>query len=799
MRTHLSLLLFVLLAGCSLIVGPGSKYLDGSPGTRDAGPDAQLPDGQIGTPDGGDAGPPVEPLAPIGSGVGLSDYTPRPGDALEAYVGPFFDPNGDAVSVQYEWQLNGSPLTGEAGSSLIIPPAAAGMDEYSLEVTLTDGTLSTTLRAGPAVVHDDTDLRWELLLPLRGGAAGFTTGIFDATHKRLIFFGAEDDVGLWEAQLTGDGGPPRWVHLESVSGALPRGERTVFPDPQRDRLLFFGNNLVALDMDTPQGGERWTAIGTRGDAPTPRSAPAHLRFRMPDGEEVIFVYGGLDGDAMPIDEAYLLHMEDEDRWERLSVALPPTPVTLPELFFHTATQRVFLVGGASMTGGTEVYAWDLDDAREAGFVLVDGLSLPHPVFGGGAAVDPDDENQITLFGGGRRFDGDMVIANDDVVRIDLDTRTVGSSPAVSPPPAGPVFATAAGDGDGYVAFHKDFDFRGLSFYRFDPAAGSFTVISAPNHDLPPPLMQGQAIVDERGFVLSHGRTSLGEEQGSPATLAYRNGRFSMLRLSGDAPEARWGAVADNSYLPNPAIHWFSGGHPPGAFTSSVWRLRASSWQEFTVRTGESIPEERQGHVLIHGVCGGGGRGNVLGLVGGRTPAGNILDDQWMSECGSTGDDCTWFSTRSAGRPGTVWSAVTHLHGPGGTGDSRHAFISYGRGESGLRSDVHIIDTCDDSTVSQTWTVATIAGAVPPPRMGHSTSGIMSDDETQTVAYWLFGGADESGGGTLGDIYEMRWDGDVSSPTVTFTAVTAAGPAPTPRMFHQVAYDRERHRLLVYGG
>lgn len=823
MRRLVPLALFGILSGCSLLVGPGEKYLSDGGAPDGGGLDGDVP------PLDGDAGPPdasTEPLPPVGSGVGLSDYRPVLGQTLRATVGPYFDPNGDPVSVSYQWTLAGSPIDGASTGTLRLDPADFGTgDAIGVTVTLSDGERETVLRAGPAVVADDETTRWRLLSPPR--ATDGSMGFLDPARQRLLYYAVDRGTfhGLWEMQLGGS--EARWVRLDSVEGTL--ATYTDFPavtaDPARDRVLFFGgfagggpsNRLFTLVSSEVQGSERWASLAPAGDPPAGRVGAAAVRIRLPDGEEAVFYFGGLDGTDTVLSDGWLLHLEDGERWERLDVPMPPGRVAALA-FFDEARSRVFLAGGADETDAhSDVYVWDLEESFDAGFGRVGDAELDSPIVAGSAVVEGDT---AYLFGGGRSFPplGGAPEPNPSVFALDLDDLTLESVSGTDGPAESIVIlpGSRAPFEDGYVVYARSFLDGGLGFYEVDPATGAFEAITADGVDLPPPLMQGQAMVDSsRGLILGGGRSSTDDSSGNGTLYAFSNGAFRPLELSGEGPGVRWGNVADNAIDGRARMHWFWGGAPSGEpATSSVWRLRdgASRWEEITVAVGNSIPDPRVGHVSIHGVCRDAVRGNILGVFGGRLiDSGTITDETWMSDCEHTTDppgECEWFDTIASGgeRPGAVWAAVTQIAGPAGD-DMRYALVAGGLEETGPTDRVTLYDACDgpEQAASRSWvelTRSTTDG--PEPMLGHSLNSVVGDDGVPRRAYWLFGGTDEQGESGLNPrIWRMEWNGDTGDPQVTFTQITAAetvaGERPRPRVFHLAAYDPDQNRILVYGG
>ncbi|TVQ87488.1 MAG: hypothetical protein EA397_18040 [Deltaproteobacteria bacterium] len=83
-------------------------------------------------------------VPPVLDSVMLSNLNPREGDTIDVILGDLFDADGDGVSVEYEWFVNGSSEGLPTGSSLSSEHFAKG-DSVFVRVHYNDGFLATAL------------------------------------------------------------------------------------------------------------------------------------------------------------------------------------------------------------------------------------------------------------------------------------------------------------------------------------------------------------------------------------------------------------------------------------------------------------------------------------------------------------------------------------------------------------------------------------------------------------------------------------------------------------------------------
>ncbi|MGE0787065.1 MAG: hypothetical protein AB7S26_15435 [Sandaracinaceae bacterium] len=840
----LSLSVSSALAGCTCAVDP-DHYLT----RRDAGPDARvLRDGEVpdaALPDGGDAGRPTDPLPPVASGVGFSDYRPAVGDALSAIVGPSFDPNGDAVQTLFAWSKNGMPITGATAASITLDAARFAVgDEVTLEVTFSDGSLTTTRAVGPAVLIDDTVRpRWELLLPPRGRQGGGGSLAFDTQRQRMLWRAStrETDLGLFEYQLPRGSEMGRWVRMQGTQGAAPNAfGNLILSDPARDRILVYGgripvtsgddmrvNTLWTLSLAGPQGSEAWGEVSTSG-APTPRDAIIAVPVHLAEDEEAFVFYGGVTGSEMTTqvveNDLFVLHVEDNDRWELTDASRPGAGAALPTMFEDRANHLLYLAGGAELSasginGLTEVFVLDLHDIS-AGFTPA-SWSLPAGRFGAAAVVNG---RTVYLVGGVSSLGAMGPVIETDTLRVDLDTGTIDALVA-DPPPAPTIQPVSRAPFDpNPILISRGFDELNPRFDTFDVGAELTRPITGHLVDMPPPMHQGVAADREGvpGVVLYGGRTGIDEPPtGVADAWAYDGMRFSILPLAGNPPGARWGFSFDASSAFDSYEVFVVGGRADAATglgtLASMEPYRArwadGQWERYDFNPGAGAnPPPHEGHAVFRGQCRGnaGELGNVVAFAGGET-LGGIDSHTYVLQCTvqdrTQWTDCFWrdAALMNAGRA-TVWSAAVQLSDPMVPDDYEHTFLIGGHDATGTPTNrVQYLRACFPYTgTPDSWTLVTAPAA--PAVYGHTVTAIPAPSATMAgrrvipEAYLLFGGSDDFGYSVSPDVFRVTWDGNRVMPTATFAMVDADGPErPVGRTFHSTAYDYVERRLLVYGG
>jgi large repetitive protein len=97
----------------------------------------------------------VADAPPVIGSVTVDAASPRTNDTVHAVV-EASDPDGDPVTLAYQWYLNGTAITGATGSSLDLSQAGHGDrgDRISVTVTADDGTVQTMATSDAVTVAD---------------------------------------------------------------------------------------------------------------------------------------------------------------------------------------------------------------------------------------------------------------------------------------------------------------------------------------------------------------------------------------------------------------------------------------------------------------------------------------------------------------------------------------------------------------------------------------------------------------------------------------------------------------------
>jgi peptidoglycan/xylan/chitin deacetylase (PgdA/CDA1 family) len=129
--------------------------------------------------------------APITGDVSLSPARPRTNTTLTAAPSAFTDPDGDALSYEYRWFVNGAELGGEHGARLDLAHAGHGDrgDTISVAVTARDvaGHTSAAARASATVVNSPPTAGIIMLAREAAGCIATPTGFGDADGDTLDY------------------------------------------------------------------------------------------------------------------------------------------------------------------------------------------------------------------------------------------------------------------------------------------------------------------------------------------------------------------------------------------------------------------------------------------------------------------------------------------------------------------------------------------------------------------------------------------------------------------------------------
>ena len=91
--------------------------------------------------------------APVISSVGVDPATPTTDQTVHAAVGAG-DPDGDPISLAYQWAVNGTPVAGatDATFDLSVPGNGDRGDQVSVSVTASDGAMTAEATSAPATI-----------------------------------------------------------------------------------------------------------------------------------------------------------------------------------------------------------------------------------------------------------------------------------------------------------------------------------------------------------------------------------------------------------------------------------------------------------------------------------------------------------------------------------------------------------------------------------------------------------------------------------------------------------------------
>jgi hypothetical protein len=758
-------------------------------------------------------------LPPSLSYLGLSDYRPVAGDVLSALIGPATDPDEEAVAIDYQWLLDGSPIDGETGQRLTLDPSAlpAG-SRIGLRATprdLDDAT-GEPLETGEAVVVADVT-RWRQLLPNRLWERG--TAIHDARNRRVLMFydmGTRDapDVKVWEYALEPSGA--RWIELHPGGTAAPVGTATWVVDEANRRVLFFGgfdgdtptNRLVAFEM-SERGGERWVDVSPSGSPPPPLLFPAMAY----DGErQQLLLFGGAtSGSASDAFFRMDLSRPGFESWEAIDA---PTPggLAASALVIDEERDRAILAGGISPGSSgdagvavADLHTLDLTDLF-AGFTAV-GAALPSPLWAANAAVDPERDRALLAYGVG---DGEGAF-NSNVFAIDLETfatsvvETTGDGPSLG----GRGFLSRDPYGGDFVVFpgspyFDGGDEAGFSLYALDPASGAYESIVRYGVDDPPALAGAGA--SGRRRILMWGGQLIDYEFSDQAWLWDEfAGTWSRVETLGDAitdaqPAPRANMVVESSSPYSFDLTFFGGRNTTGRLGSTTWTLQQvddtrARWIERTLVPSSPQPPASEGVTFFNPACGA----EELGYFGGETDAG-LSDETGFLRC-PTGDrlrECEWHDP-----VGTQTRPPARSFATASRGSIASVVVLFGgRGPTQPFNDVWTLNPCSGGT--EPWIAVTPSGTAPAERWGHSMTLQPRGGPGDLQRYVVFGGfaTRDASGAAHSDVFRLT---RLGAGTYEWEAIeVASGPddAVIPGRGRHVAVldeDDGELKMLVYGG
>jgi hypothetical protein len=737
---------------------------------------------------------------PTLSGLGLDRYRPVAGETIATIPALTSDPDGDAVTLRFEWLRNGTVIDGQTSSRLDLSRVTvAPGDSITVRATPRDASMGEgpSVTAGPAIVLEDIT-RWRQLLPDRAAGTPTLVAYDPANRRALLMIGPPGPGGtpqIWEYALDDTSG--RFVQLFPGGGDPPLLLAQPVYDARRQRILLFGgvrgelgvsDEVWALDVSR-RGQESWSVAATGGPGARYLSMVAYDEER-----DRVLCYGGVDlSTATVFNDLWAFDLA-ANAWVSLPASVPGSPVVGAGFVVDPTRDRALLVSGGvaeSLSGepvpSSDIFSLDLATST-ASFELVG--SVPRPAFFPIPAVDVARGRVLIAFG----------FTTDDVPLLDaiaLDLATLAPSVVMPtgtlPPNAARGFFVP--DRAGFVFYPGGvFDQQDMGFqlYRWS-GSDEVAAIHRTGVDLPGPRESAMA-VGEFAFLIYGG--SDGNQVREDLWELSSSGTWRRLTTSPDAvtgrtPGPRAGVTLQGSSNYGPDLQFFGGRLDTRGTVANgtMWLLRDERWIEQTLLAG-TAPTPREGAAFFNPACGAW----RSGYFGGVSPGVGYTNDTGFFECAGVDRECQWTDPVGGSRPPARAFATTARFND----DSRA--LLYG-GEDGARvfGDVWTLFTCGGGP--QPWQNVAVSGTAPPARSRHSMT-LIRVPRGELESLLVFGGASEPGGrGTrLSDVHRLvrlsstnlRWD----------PVVVASGPndAQIPgRHGHVAFWDTAGSRLLVYGG
>ncbi len=713
--------------------------------------------------------------------VGFSTYEPRPDDTVEGFP-EIDDADHDPVSLGYQWLLNDSPLEGQtlARLNLDAHPSLAPGDELRLRVVARDPNEGLEYTSGAIVVQPD-EPAWRPLLPDRNASEWWS--FWDPLHRRaLIAVGLPGGEGMfWEFAVERVTGESRFVPLPAANITAVEvdrlrhvypaydavGKRAVFVYVKADDFPLITTAVQAIDL-SERSRPTIVPLETEGPLPSPR-AFQNLVFDQEANR--IWMLGGFSVTGAPLDEVWTLELgEGTPRWRETTEVLPrpgggATVVPIPE------EKRAFLFGGTDAfglgTGHSRVTEIAFGEG-EASFT--EHVPLPAAVRNAFGVFVPDERDpaQDRIYVGAGVQGQDRPI---DAIWI-YDPRTSQASVEVPGLTEFPRFldsttarVAAYDEVAGRIIIEEataeiDVSSPERGFWSFRPEGQAWEALARYGVDLPPALAHATAV----GSELWGGARRSGEpaeDQG----WGWNAFRRTLVRLDPGretiGPKAGTGTA--NDFVLGGARGW-----PSIALISDpeLWHWKSGDWALQTLAEGSPSLPARYGMAVFR--C--GARVYYFGGAGVE-----VENDTGVLLC--TGADiCTHETYPPSGpSPSTrVFPAAAREAG------LRHAVLHGGTegGDELWRFDCTLPE-------SPTWEQLFLDGVAPSPRYGHTMTPV--------------GGTLVVIGGDLStphtDAWLLRSDGDGPS---SWEELAVTGTAPPPRRHHAIL-SAEAQTLLVHGG
>lgn len=542
-------------------------------------------------------------------------------------------------------------------------------------------------------------------------------------------------------------------------------------DSSRDRMVVFGGT-------SPGGGMRsdvWVTdfstdsiaivLDTRGPTPPARSTHAAIYDSIRDR---MIVYGGFVG-STPIYDVWALDFAgDVATWSPIVAPGAPTSFySAPPSIFDPVRNRMLVIGAASES--TPLQVWSLDLAGSPAWSLLTAAGSPPSTRAGHSATYDAIGDRVIVFGGS----GSSGQRN-DTHALDLSgTPTWSELVAGSPPPPHSghvavydsrrqrVIVTSGFSADGSGP-------RGDAYaLRLDTSMGSIQW-----NPLPGPMprqshagiydsVRDRVVVVHGWYIQSISPSSTFWDFRPPEILDLGGGLWHAVSVVVPAGRTHGSAIYD----PLGQRGILFGGESEGSWSNEVWQLDLGSnprWSSIPI-VGPR-PSARSYHSSIYDPP----RHRMV-VFGGIDP---YQDDVWTLDLGPTPG---WTQLLPAG-PGSPGDRYGHtaIYDPNGD-----RMIVFGGVNDGAAYALAL-------SGPPSWSVLATSGECRA-RMEHSAVY-----DSQRARMLVFGGFGLDS--TLNDVYALTLNG-----TPTWTKLVPNGVRPAPRYGASAFYDRDRDRLVIFGG
>jgi hypothetical protein len=538
----------------------------------------------------------------------------------------------------------------------------------------------------------------------------------------------------------------------------------------RDPAGGYLNDVWQLDLAA--AAPAWTLVATAGTPPAPRETRGALYDPVRDR---VLLFGGF-GVAGHFNDTWALDLSGTPTWHPLTPSgTLPAPRRAMSLVYDPVGDRLLVFGGYDQVQFmNDLWALSLSGAP-AWQPLTPSGSPPPPRYGHTATYDPVRHEMVVFGGYNGAFLSDMYV-------LSLAGAPAWSSAASSPRPSLRDFHTMAWDpprsrmvligGNNSGGAQRD-------VWTLDPSTRGWSDVTPGGAASWPPARLGTfAPYDPPGdrLVLFGGYSG-----------ALLNDTWA-LGLGGAEPV--WTPLAQAGPRPSPRV-WhgevydpvrrrllvIGGLDPSGGYLNDVWQLDLSSnaaqWSQVAVQGTPPAAREFQGALydpLRDRVLVFGGFGYEV-----------HFNDTWSLELSGTP---TWQELSPAGPKPAPRRAMSMVYDP--VGDRMLVFGGYDQ-----------VDFMNDLWVLKlggppVWQRLQAVGPLAAPRFGASAT--YDPVRRQLFVFGGYNGMSLFSGQFLADGFVLPLDHPLE-----WSPIAPAGPAPTGRDFHAVAYDAARDRFVLYSG